>query len=73
MPQGEKMKSIKFKLLMFIGITVLIFSSALLYRTHRMVTTSVENQTRQELAGLEHEHIDERILDMIFSRFCIGK
>jgi tRNA modification GTPase len=30
-------------------------------------------QTRQELAGLEHEHIDERILDVIFSKFCIGK
>lgn len=27
----------------------------------------------QELGGLEHEHIDERILDVIFSRFCIGK
>lgn len=30
-------------------------------------------QARQELAGLEHEHIDERILDVIFSKFCIGK
>jgi tRNA modification GTPase len=30
-------------------------------------------QSRQELAGLEHEHIDERILDVIFSKFCIGK
>jgi tRNA modification GTPase len=30
-------------------------------------------QARQELAGLEHEHVDERILDVIFSKFCIGK
>jgi len=30
-------------------------------------------QVHQELGGLEHEHVDERILDVIFSRFCIGK
>ncbi|MHC4637468.1 MAG: tRNA modification GTPase [Planctomycetota bacterium] len=27
----------------------------------------------QELSGIEQEHLDERILDNIFSRFCIGK
>jgi tRNA modification GTPase len=27
----------------------------------------------ESLAGLEHEHIDEKILDNIFSQFCIGK
>lgn len=27
----------------------------------------------QSLATLEHEHIDEKILDNIFSHFCIGK
>ncbi len=27
----------------------------------------------QSLAGLEREHIDEKILDNIFSQFCIGK
>jgi tRNA modification GTPase len=27
----------------------------------------------QNLGGLEHERIDERILDAIFSKFCIGK
>jgi len=27
----------------------------------------------REIGGLEHEHVDERILDVIFSKFCIGK
>ncbi|MFA5424126.1 MAG: GTPase [Phycisphaerae bacterium] len=27
----------------------------------------------QSLATLEHEHVDEKILDNIFGRFCIGK
>jgi tRNA modification GTPase len=37
------------------------------------VAALLVRQARQELAGLEHEHIDERILDVIFSKFCIGK
>lgn len=37
------------------------------------VAAMLLRQARQELAGLEHEHIDERILDVIFSKFCIGK
>jgi tRNA modification GTPase len=27
----------------------------------------------QSLSGIEHEHIDEKLFDRIFSRFCIGK
>jgi tRNA modification GTPase len=27
----------------------------------------------RDIGGLEHEHVDERILDVIFSKFCIGK
>jgi len=27
----------------------------------------------QSLSGIEHEHIDEQMLERIFSRFCIGK
>jgi len=27
----------------------------------------------QSLSNLEREHIDEKILDNIFSQFCIGK
>jgi tRNA modification GTPase len=27
----------------------------------------------RDIGGLEHEHVDERILDVIFSKFCVGK
>ena len=43
------MKSIKFKLLIFIGIIVFIFSAILIRRTHHMVTSRIEDLTRQEL------------------------
>jgi tRNA modification GTPase len=44
-----------------------------IYNGNSEVAALLLRQTRQELAGLEHEHIDERILDVIFSKFCIGK
>ena len=44
------MKSIKFKLLILNGITVLIFSVILMIRTQNLVASNVENLTNQKLA-----------------------
>ncbi len=66
------MKSIKFKLLIFIGITVLIFSGILIYRTHNLVTSSIENLTHQELTlALDfnlaiREYVAETIRPLMF-------
>jgi PAS domain S-box-containing protein len=66
------MKSIKFKLLIFVGITVLIFSAILIYETHRLVTSSIENLTRQELTlALDfdlaiREYVAETIRPLMF-------
>jgi len=37
------------------------------------VSAMLLRQAHQLLGGLEHEDISEKILDSIFSRFCIGK
>jgi len=44
------MRSIKSKFLMSIGIIVLIFSTILLHRTYRLVTSNIENFTKQQLS-----------------------
>jgi len=44
-----------------------------IYNEHPEVGAMLLRSAWQELGGLEHEHIDERILDVIFSKFCIGK
>jgi len=44
------MRSIKSKLLVSIGIIVLIFSTILLHRTYRLVTSNIENFTKQQLS-----------------------
>jgi PAS domain S-box-containing protein len=44
------MRSIKSKLLISIGIIVLIFSTILLNRTYRLMTSNIENYTRQQLS-----------------------
>ena len=44
------MRSIKSKLLISIGIIVLIFSSILLHRTYSVVTSNIENLTKQQLS-----------------------
>jgi tRNA modification GTPase len=44
-----------------------------IYNDHPEIAAMSLRQTRQELGGLEHEAVDERILDVIFSKFCIGK
>jgi PAS domain S-box-containing protein len=43
------MKSIKIKLLIFVGIIVLICSAILLYRTYSSVTKNIEQLTKQQL------------------------
>jgi tRNA modification GTPase len=42
-------------------------------KDHPEIAAMSLRQARQELGGLEHEAVDERILDVIFSKFCIGK
>ena len=44
------MKSIKSKLLIYIGSIVLIFSTILFYRTYTLITGNYENLTNQQLA-----------------------
>jgi PAS domain S-box-containing protein len=44
------MRSIKSKLLVSIGLIVLIFSTILLHRTYRLVTSNIENLTKQQLS-----------------------
>ena len=44
------MKSLKLKLLFFIGITVLIFSAILLQSTYSLTTSNVEDLTKQQLS-----------------------
>jgi len=44
------MRSIKSKLLISIGIIVLTFSTILLHRTYRLVTSNIENYTKQQLS-----------------------
>ena len=66
------MKSIRFKLQIFIGITVLIFSAILMIRTHYLVDTSIENLTREELTlALDfnlaiREYVAETIRPLMF-------
>jgi PAS domain S-box-containing protein len=66
------MKSIKFKLLIFVGITVLIFSAIVIYRTSTLVTSSIENLTRRELTlALDfnlaiREYVAETIRPLMF-------
>ena len=43
------MKSIKLKLLFFIGMIVILCSTILIYRTYTSVTSHVDHLTKQEL------------------------
>ena len=66
------MKSIKFKLLVFVGIIVLIFSAILIFRTQLMVTANIENLIDQELTLALNlnlairEYVDETICPLMF-------
>ncbi len=44
------MKSIKSKLLIYVGLIVLIFSAILFYRTYTLITDNYENLTNQQLS-----------------------
>lgn len=44
-----------------------------LYAGRDEVAAMLLRQTYQTLGGIEHENVSEKILDSIFSRFCIGK
>ena len=44
------MRSIKLKLLVSIGLIVLIFSTIFLHRTYILVTSNIENFTKQQLS-----------------------
>ncbi len=44
-----------------------------LQKDNNEVAAMLLRAAREPLAGLEREHIDEKILDNIFSQFCIGK
>ena len=37
------------------------------------VATMLMRSAYQKISSIEHEHIDEKILDKIFASFCIGK
>jgi PAS domain S-box-containing protein len=43
------MKSIKLKLLLFIGMIIIVCSTILFYRTYTSVTLNIENSTKQQL------------------------
>jgi hypothetical protein len=44
------MKSIKSKLILFIGIIVVIFSAILLQSTYSLTTSNIEDSARQEMS-----------------------
>ena len=66
------MKSIKSKLLVFVGLSVFLFSSILFYRTYTLITANVENLTNQQLAlALQfdlsiREYVAEKIRPLMF-------
>lgn len=76
---GEKMKSIKSKLLVFVGLSVLIFSAILFYRTYALITVNVENLTNQQLSlALDfdlsiREYVAEKIRPLMFNLVADGE
>jgi len=73
------MKSIKSKLLIYVGSIVLIFSAILFYRTYTLITDNFENLTNQQLSlalnfdlGIR-EYVAENIRPMMFSLLPEGR
>ena len=73
------MKSIKLKLLFFVGIIVIICSAILIHRTYISVTSNIENLTKQQLSlalNFElaiREYVAETIRPMMFNLVGQGK
>ncbi len=73
------MKSIKLKLLVFVGVIILICSTILIHRTYISVTSNIENLTNQQLSlalNFElaiREYVAETIRPMMFNLVGEGK
>ena len=73
------MKSIKLKLLIFIGLIVIVCSAILIHRTYFSVTSYVDNLTKQQLnLALNfdlaiREYVAETIRPMMFNLVGEGK
>ncbi|MFC1788294.1 PAS domain S-box protein [Thermodesulfobacteriota bacterium] len=73
------MKSIKYKLLIFIGITVLIFSAILLQSTYSLTTSNVEDLTKQQLSLALNfdlairDYVAEKIRPVMFNLVSEGE
>jgi two-component system, cell cycle sensor histidine kinase and response regulator CckA len=76
---GEKMKSIKSKLLVCVGLSVFIFSAILFYRTYTLITANVENLTNQQLSlALDFDlairgYVAEKVRPLMFNLVADGE
>ena len=67
------MKSIKSKLILFIGIIVVIFTAILLQRTYSLTTSNIEDLSKQQLnLALNfdlaiREYVAEKVRPLMFS------
>jgi PAS domain S-box-containing protein len=67
------MKSIKSKLILFIGIIVIIFSSILLQSTYSLTTSNIEDLSKQQLSLALHfnlairEYVAEKVRPLMFN------
>lgn len=73
------MKNIKSKLLVYIGLSIFVFSAILFYRTYTLITANVENLTNQQLAlALDfdlaiREYVAEKIRPLMFNLVADGE
>jgi len=73
------MKSIKLRLLIYVGLIVFIFSTVLFYRTYGMISTNIENMTNQQLAlGLNfdlsiRDYVSKNIRPLMFDLLPEGE
>ena len=73
------MKSLKSKLLTYVGLIVFIFSTILFYRTYTLISTYIKDLTNQQLAvGLNfdlaiREYVAEKIRPLMFNLLDEGE